>query len=345
MSKYIKYLLVISVFAAFSCQKQNIDGHDGLYSEGGLISFSTNVKTKAPIIKDLNGKHFGVYGYSFPSLTTWGTYKVTAKPDLFYRLDVSCGDNGACSYNVNTQTAINGREQWELNKRYAFFAYYPYNVSSIEPSDDNVIDTPYLEYTLPISSGATVDPDNLQDVMTAKKTDHRPTSGTEVRFDFYHRLFCIDIDSQNFNTDAVTIDDLSVIVSGIHYNKTKIYMDQDVPSEPSATSGWNVSNKVTFPILTSATVPGSSYQVLSGDKNLVLIPQNSSLPGATGLTVEIRFRKDKNSAYTTRSATFNLNFQEFYKYTLTINFVGEDVVLVAADPAPWDSQDVTHTFD
>ena len=121
-------------------------------------------------------------------------------------------------------------------------------------------------------------------------------------------------------------------------------MDPDISSVPSV-SNWNVSYEVTFPILTSSTIPGSSQMALSGNKNIVLIPQNSALKGATGLTVEIRFRKGNNQSYTTKSGTFYLNFQERSKYTLTINFVGEDVMLVAADPSPWDSKDVTHMFD
>ena len=169
MRNYLTYLSVLFICLTFSCQKHNPEGPDGLYSEGGLISFSTTVKTKAPIITEMNGRHFGVYGYGFSNLTNWNTYKASATPNVFYRLDVLCnGENGACSYNVDTDTDINGKEQWELNKRYAFFAYYPYNTSSVAPSLNTQIDNPYVEYTLPFASNAN---NVLTDFITTGKYD------------------------------------------------------------------------------------------------------------------------------------------------------------------------------
>lgn len=355
MRKYIKYIALCSIILTMSCQKHTYSP-DGIFSEGGVISFSTRVETKAPIITELNGEHFGVYGYNFSNLTNWNTYKTTATPNVFHNLDVTCSEtDGSCSYSVSTATAINGREQWELNKRYSYFAYYPYssNASAISPSGATVIDSPYVEYALPISNGGTVDPDNLLDIMTSKVTDYSATQGTTVRFSFYHRLFCIDLHGQNFNATDISLSDLSMTISGIHYHKTKIFLDRDlkVPSVPEKpmTTGDNptaITYTTTFPISASSTLTAKADAIsLSGDKNIMLIPQNSSIAGSTGLTVEIKFKIGNATEYTTRTATYNVDFQEGKKYSLTLNFIGNDVILVAADAAPWEKKDVTHTFD
>lgn len=344
MRNYLTYLSLLFICTIFSCQKHNPEGPDGLYSEGGIISFSTSVNTKAPIITEMNGRHFGVYGYAFSNLTNWNTYKTSATPNLFYRLDVYCdGANGACSYSVDTDTDINGKEQWELNKRYAFFAYYPYSVNYVVPSDNTHIDNPYIDYSLPFASGArNIDPDVLQDIMTSKVIDYSPVQGTEVRFEFDHRLFCIELYGHNFNAEDIKISDLTMTVSGIHYNKAKIYMDSSVPTVP--TSG--VLNNVQFAIQPNEQTLKSGVDAtsISGDKNIVLIPQNSSASGAVGLTVQIDFKKDGVSV-DPRRETFYVDFIPGRKYRLTLNFIGEDVVMVVGDPAPWDSKDVNHTFN
>lgn len=361
MKTYIKYLSICIFLTFMSCQK-NMHTPDKPYSEGGLISFSTHVETKAPIIRDLYGKHFGVYGYNFSNLTNWGTAKTTATPNVFYQLDVTCNTDGACKYSVDSDSDINGLEQWELNKRYAFFAYYPYNkTNNYTQSGNTVIDDPYIEYTLPISNNSSVDPDYLLDVMTAKSTDYLATQGTIVRFNFYHRLFCIDLEGQNFNTNPVNISDLSMTISGIHYDKVRVYMDRDrtvydenlkqnisQPSIPTKSNNWAVTSKVTFPIIGENGMDlyiADDIVSLSGDKNIVLIPQDSSLDGATGLTIEVKFKKDGAQNFTTRQSTFNINFEEGHKYTLTLNFIGDDVILVATEAATWDSANVNHTFD
>jgi len=336
-----------------SCQKHTYSP-DGIFSEGGVISFSTRVVTKAPIITELNGEHFGVYGYNFSNLTNWNTYKTTATPNVFHNLDVTCSEtDGSCSYVYSStdpeEEIINGRKQWELNKRYSYFAYYPYssNVNNLTPSGANIENSPYIKYTMPASTS--VNPDDLIDIMTAKVTDYIATQGTTVRFSFYHRLFCIDLYGQNFNATDINLSDLSMTISGIYYNETKIYMDRDEHSESSSSADWNTTKAITCPILSSAesiiVAANGESTPLTGDKNIVLIPQDSSADGAIGLTINIKFKKDGATEYTTRTATYNVDFQEGKKYSLTLNFIGNDVILVAADAAPWEKKDVTHTFD
>lgn len=373
MREYIKYLSIITIVSLMSCQKQTLE-NDRMYAEGGLISFSTKVETKAPIIENLNEDSFGVYGYNYSSLTNWNTYKAQATPNTFYKQLINCDSNGACSYTyqpivknnvtetVDPDNFINGQKKWELNQKYAFFAYYPYTAptsypspGALVPSPAEQINVPYIEYTLPIKNGDSVDPDNLLDIMTSRVLEYSATLGTVVRFVFNHRLFCIELNGNNFNETEVKVSDLSMTISGIHYNKTKIYMDNSLPSESELTSESESTETgtytATFPLITADQTkivePGkgaTSLSGLNGEKNVVLIPQDSS-NGATKLKVEVKFKKDNADSYTIRSSEFDINFIEGKKYSLTINFIGQKVLLVEADPLPWDSKNINHSFD
>lgn len=364
MKRSLIYIVVLLV--VISCTKDT-SAPSPIFSEGGLISFTTRVNTKTPIITELNGEQFGVYAYKFPNLTTWGTYKTAAAPDLFLNLKVTCDDAGACSYDVgDTDTDINGREQWELSKKYSYFAYYPYlsSAPSVPDSEYGILSDPYIDYSLPLSADLEVNPDDLLDIMTAKVTDWSATRGTVVRFEFYHRLFLIELYGYNFNSEMIKITDLSMTISGIRYNKARIFMDYDIPSEYSSDK-WTKDDTVEFPIINQTspiTIDGNSEAELSTDKNIVLIPQKyleriedpytkeirddeSGLNVQLDLTYEITLDNKTTTRTVRRSATYNSDFIERNKYTLNVNFVGEEVLLVTANAAPWDKKDVTHIFD
>lgn len=380
MRRFIQYLSLITIVVV-SCQKTD-NNPDRIYSEGGLISFSTRVETRAPMITELNGETFGVYGYKFPNLTNWGTYKAGATPNLFYNLPVECTEEGVCEYYADSNTALEGQELkegknviegqllWELSQRYSYFAYYPYaalnNVTNYKPSqltdEDNnpIYGTPYIEYTLPIAEESSVDPDNMLDVMTAKVTDWSPSNGTVVRFEFNHRLFCIELNGHNFNSDDVVISNLSMKISGIRYNTAKIYMDGTLETQPlSADDGSYINiNNVTFPMIGAderTSISANADVSLTENKLIALIPQTyepkyeGEVP--VGLTIRIDFdkinvvNKQEVRIPVSREATYNIDFIEKLKYGLNLNFVGNDVILVVAEPMTWDSKNIQHTFD
>lgn len=371
MRGYLKYLLVIFILTVFSCQKQSIIGPDIEYAEDGLVSFSTKVHTKSPVITSLSGKNFGVYGYSFSKLTNWNTAKAKATPNEFHNLIVSGTD---CSYSYIGEDALGGYKKWDFSKGYSFFAYYPYFEEYITDSDDVTtgvsrltdLETPYIDYTLPISGTNPVNPDDMLDIMTAAVKDHNLTLGPVVDFNFYHRLFCIDLKAINHSDDKIVLSDLSMTISGIHYNKTRIYMDRDrvvydevqekeisQPSIPSTVSGWSTKEFEFSPLLNENTLtiqPHSTVASISNNTKLVmLIPQDSSLENAAKLTVKINGSLGEGNNKTSIQEVqgeFDLNFQEGKKYTLTLNFLTDDVILTAAVVDPWDvAEDVYHTFD
>lgn len=374
MKEFYKYIFVLSAILTTACQKQ-INTPDVISAEGGLVSFSTKVETKAPIIVNLYNKTFGVYGFGFSNLTQWGTVKAKATPNEFYNQLVSCDNTGACAYTYtpssdeDPDSVISGRKKWQLDQKYSFFAYYPYTTSNegnYVISSAATPEVPFVEYTLPlVKSGTsdtyTVDPANLLDIMTAKVIDHSIVLGPVVGFNFYHRLFCIDIEGINHDPNDVTVSDISLTISGIQYNKSRIYMDRDrtvydetllqdisQPSIPSVVNDFTKTSSVTF----SPIIPDNNNVVLKqglktalsgGDNMIMLIPQNSENE-ANALNVTVNFKK--NGEEDSASTSFNLDFKEGRKYTLTMNFIGDEVQLITASEANWDTaDDVDHVFD
>lgn len=380
MRKFTKYLSILPFIMIFlSCQKQTLYPDNKL---SDVISFSARVETKAPIITEMNGREFGVYGFNFSSLTNWNTVMAKASPNVFYNTEVQCREtDGACIYGVGENNEL---VPWDLDKKYSFFAYHPYQdgtTGSVKPSPVNITENgnetpvygiPYIDYTLPLTTSVEnpeVDPDDLLDIMTAKVTDYRATQGTTVRFAFNHRLFCLDIYGHNFNADPVVISDLRVKISGIKYDKTRIYLDQartivddneniiPAASEPSTTDNWSTEDAKTFRILQSnetVSVPIRSNDPtsLTGTKNIVLIPQDSR-NDTQGLSIEINFKKDGKDYYAVDTdenpiplkGTYKIDFKEGKKYSLKLNFIGDDVILVAGDAVEWKEKEVEHTFE
>lgn len=375
MKEFYKYIFVLSAILTTACQKQ-INTPDVISAEGGLVSFSTKVETKAPIIVDLYNQTFGVYGFGFSNLTQWGTVKAKATPNEFYNQLVSCDNTGACAYTYtpssegDSDNVISGRKKWQLDQKYTFFAYYPYTTSNegnYVISSAATPEVPYVEYTLPLvksdntSDTYTVDPANLLDIMTAKVTDHSIVLGPVVGFNFYHRLFCIDVEGINHDPNDVTVSDISLTISGIQYNKSRIYMDRDrtvydetlqqeisQPSIPSSVNSFTKASSVTFsPIIPENTnvvlKQGVETALSGGDNMIMLIPQNSENE-ANALNVTVNFKK--NGEEGSKSTSCNIDFKEGRKYTLTMNFIGDKVQLITASAANWDTtDDVDHIFD
>ena len=390
MKKIYKYILVLLAGMHVSCEKQPINPSEEieLIPEAGYINFSTGVVTKAPIIEDMKDKSFGVFGYEYGFSTDWGTARALAEPNLCYNLRVDCADNGLCSYDASSFTKYGTKLMpWELSKKYSFFAYYPMTDAENDPislskaTDKNM---PKVTYSLPISNSEEVDPDNLLDLMTAYSTDMTAGRGM-VGFKFQHRLYCIEVLSQNFNTEhqivnsdnSVTsydadeyISNLTVTIDNLKYQSITVPMQKgDALTDTTATL--NRNGAVRFRLLTEdqeikvASLDENAGAVSlsgpSGDKLLMLIPQDAKETAMTGhISLTLKDENEKITYYdlpnnddTVETETHkkvipfktNFNLMEGKKYTITINFTGETIVVAWGVAGDWVGHSVKYEFE
>ncbi len=205
----------------------------------GYMQFSTEVSTRAQLVTDMKGKSFGVLGYQYSPTTNWATAKpVTAPMADFYNLEVTCADNGNCSYDAFPTDDSKNLKEW-AESNYSFFAYYPYttddnkNNTGITISKNTDTNTPTLTYTYPWLNGSgkdwlksehtTVDTQGrdvklnnvvrlyhkdvpVYDLMTAEAVDVNGRGSGKVGLDFKHRMFALEILANNYNENEYQVD-------------------------------------------------------------------------------------------------------------------------------------------
>lgn len=194
----------------------------------GYMQFSTDVSTRAQLVTDMKGKSFGVLGYQYSPTTNWATAKpVTAPMPDFYNLEVSCADDGICSYDAFPKDDSKDLKEWE-ESNYSFFAYYPKDGTGITLSEKTATNTPTLTYTYPWLNGSgdwlkskhtTVDTQGrdvelydvvrlyhkdvpVYDLMTAEAVDVNGRGSGKVGLDFKHRMFALEILANNYNENT-----------------------------------------------------------------------------------------------------------------------------------------------
>lgn len=330
MNRIVQYIIACLALVSTSCEKVIHEQEENLLPpEGsGYIKFTTNVESRAPIITDMKGKSFGVIGFTYPEYQTWSSARILATPNLCHNLQVNCNEDAVCSYT--------GSMFWDLVSHHTFFAYYPINMNGVEISGANQMDTPFVNYTLPLTADGTVNPDNLMDIMTASSIDQTVRNGN-VKLQFHHRLCCIDVVARNYNEDAQTISDLLVTINGIQYTNVKIPMhkgDTKFSPDPSGTAPGSIK----FAILSDGvSVTKNEVKSISSDKNIMLVPQTESLSGM------VTFKKNGESV--TESFSSDFTFEEGKKYSIIISFTGDDVVVLMVQAGLWDDEEVTYEFE
>lgn len=369
MKKISTYMLMLFATALVSCEKQSYEPSNeiDLVPEAGYIRFSTGVATKAPIIQNLRGKSFGVLGYNYGYSTRWDVARPLATPEVFYNLPVVCAENGVCTYDLNTSQDGNQLQPWDLTKKYSFFAYYPV-ASNISISSKTNVNMPTVTYNLPIvgnANNAEVNPDDLQDLMTAYAIDKTAGDGT-VGFTFQHRLFCIEVLAQNFNTtntivntDGISTEiDADESISNLKFTIDNLaYKGLTVPMMKGDSNPVKVANDlgaVDFRLLSSnesVKIPSHDENAgavsLSGDNIVMLVPQDASgtNPELTGrLTFDLTNSLGTTETIT-REFTSDLNFQEGKKYTIVISFTGKTIVIALAESGAWEPYSVNYEFE
>lgn len=205
---FIISILAISALFLASCEKEPVlQQGDGNYYPifRGYMQFSTEVSTRAQLATNMRGKDFGVIGYQYSSTSNWGAANTTTIPMAdFFNQKVSCSAQGSCTYDVDGTMTGDQYKLWEDSK-YTFFAYHPYNGNGngITLSSKTAADTPLLIYTypwvgedrIPIYSSAY--DASMYDLMTAEDIDC--DGSRNVKFDFKHRLFALEVLANNYN--------------------------------------------------------------------------------------------------------------------------------------------------
>ena len=377
MRKLIKIQLILFLaFLTQACEDASVDPSTGteLVPSLGYITFNTDVATKAEIVNSLKGKSFGVYGFSYPNSTDWGTTRPVATPDIFQNMVVTCDeDTGVPSYDADSEASGVQLTPWNLLRYYAFFAYYPYDNQYVVGSEMKT-DVPTVTYTLPLD-GNPINPDNMVDLMTAHAIDRDPVKSAVVGFnepyveeapvcEFQHRLFCLEVMSQNFNDNKnERIKNPKLVIDNLKYSQITVPLQKGDSKFSITTVERTGSGSLTFDISgTNGGAGGSSDEeivvyaqnsdeyngpvTLSGTRNVMLIPQER-------LSGKITFQLyDNNSESATYQQWVNfeqtfeskITFEEGVKYNLSVNFTGDAIVIVLSEAGSWESFPVNYEF-
>lgn len=206
MKRYIILSFIAAsalLFASCEQESQPTYPNGELPIFNGYMQFSTEVSTRSDLATNMRGRNFGVLGYHYSATSNWNTAKSITSANEFYKLEVSCGeDGGVCTYDINTAQAGNQLKPWE-KFLYTFFAYYPYSGNGLSFSAQNKVDTPTLTYTyswkgktsLPIYYDASNQ--EMFDLMTAEAIDEDGSSNVDLNFK--HRLFAVEVLANNYN--------------------------------------------------------------------------------------------------------------------------------------------------
>lgn len=378
MRKLIKIQLILFLaFLTQACEEASVDPSTGteLVPSLGYITFNTDVATKAEIVNSLKGKSFGVYGFSYPNSTDWGTTRPVSFPDIFQNMEVECDeDTGVPYYDADSENDGNQLIPWNLLKYYAFFAYYPYGNQYVVGTEMKN-DVPTVTYTLPLD-GNPINPDNMVDLMTAHAIDRDPVKSAVVSFDepyvddtpvceFQHRLFCIEVISQNFNDNMdEKIKNPKLVIDNVKYSQITVPLQKGDSKIPvTAVERPAGSGSLTFDISGASGGAGGSSDseivvyaqnsaeysgpvTLSGTRSVMLIPQER-------LSGKITFQLyDNNSESPTYGDWVNfeqkfeskITFEEGRKYNLSVNFTGDAIVIVLSEAGSWEPFTVNYEF-
>lgn len=361
MNRFTAYIVAFLAMVMTSCEKVTVEQEEPLLPSGsGIIKFTTGFDSRAPIITDFKEKSFGVVGFSYPEYQNWLSARVLATPTLCHNLTVDCSAEGVCSY--DNDNGANGIQPmfWDLVAHHTFFAYYPLTTSvynsetpqtapGVYVSSNVNNDTPFILYNLPLSSSSdepvTVNPDDLMDIMTASSIDQTVRNGV-VKLQFHHRLCCIDVVARNFTDVSQDIRDLYVTISGIQFTGIKVPMhkkDTKFRLEPLGSA----PGDVTFSVGTMdsdddddnvVTVPmNTEKSVSAGQQCIMLVPQDGHLSGDVSFTA--------NGIQRTKHFYSNFALEEGKKYSIVINFTGDDVYVLMVQSGSWEKLDNDIKFE
>ena len=354
--KRLIHITILSVLLLAGCSKPSPAPAPAPEQYDRYIFFSHGVETKASLIEnaaDLDGKAFGVVGFKYDFDKTWETEKATATPNVFAdtpeTVDVSA-DGTNTTVGVGSYTPLQG---WSNSKKYAFFAYFPLDNSTV-----SLVNTDGSDYTGGVPAiRYTMDPTNdeafrtsMEDVMTAPAQIDKfwkssaeggnNVANGEVNFTFEHRLSSLGLNVKNSTAGGIAVNSVSFNISGLKNQSVIFPLDGG-----TAVYG----NEGIAAIACSLTIPeGGTAIATSGTEfpdRLILIPQTDpvTLTVTVGYTRTLDGYADNVTSHTTYKLSTALT--EGKKHNVNLNFK-DSTVDVELKCGPWaESHTIDNTFN
>lgn len=379
-------LCLACLLTATACTQDELPGGTGTF-DGGIVFTSPYTLTRSDAMRYGSFREddqVGVLGYCKAtnqgrdnSGSSWEAKKDFCKPEVFYNEPLTYTDKGLWEYKWTGSGNINGLRPWYepgvddngLDYTYSFFAYYPYaengtingGKGTITLSGSTATGDPHITYTMPFSSndvGTTLDWTKVPDLMLAYTTDHLKADGT-VKLDFRHLFCAFEFKVNNYTTEDVTINALTV--SGSQFYRSvkvngretgyEVGMDRysgtfDVLSTYTGNQGFtcpagkeitDTENQVVgiTPATVSITTDGTT--TAEGDPvALLFIPDADGKLTANNhedLTLNITVDDIVQSrAMILTEATFKAGVRSVFN----INIVGNDIYLQLESDGSWD---------
>ena len=358
--KRLIYITILSILLPLGCSKPSPAPAPAPEQYARYLFFSHGVETKASLIEDvddMDGKSFGVVGFKYDFDKKWETEKTTATPNVFAdtpeTVDVSA-DGTNTTVGVGSYTPLQG---WSNSKKYAFFAYFPLDNSTVSlvntDGSDYTGGVPAIRYTMDPTSGEAFRT-SMEDVMTApaqidkfwksSAEDGNNVDNGEVNFTFEHRLSCLGLNLKNSSAAGITVNSVTFNLSGIQYQSITIPLDGSTRTSEGPAVDIDCALQVVDGGIAVPSVSTDPKGVEVPDK-LILIPQTLAL----GFTVTVGYTRTLDSyepiqtSFTTASVSTALT--EGKKHIVYLNFK-DSTVDVELKCGPWaESHTIDNTFN
>lgn len=354
--KRLIYITILSILLPLGCSKPSPAPAPAPEQYDRYIFFSHGVETKADLIESaagLDGKAFGVVGFKYDFDKTWEAVNATATPNVFADIpetvDVSA-DGTNTTVGVGSYTPLQG---WSNSKKYAFFAYFPLDNSTVSlvntDGSDYTGGVPAIRYTMDPTSGEAFRT-SMEDVMTAPAQIDKfwkssaeggnNVANGEVNFTFEHRLSSLGLNVKNSTAGGIAVNSVSFNISGLKNQSVIFPLDGG-----TAVYG----NEGIAAIACSLTIPeGGTAIATSGTEfpdRLILIPQTDpvTLTVTVGYTRTLDGYADNVTSHTTYELSTALTGGK--KHIVNLNFK-DSTVDVELKCGPWaESHTIDNTFN
>lgn len=388
-------LIVVSAIASLcSCQNElELDNNTNIdipIPSEGYIFFSSGISDTRGVATPAGplAGDFNVLGYRYPA--TWEAIKSQASQTL--RISYSNNENNildAAQTNVDNHVGVFGinhtstpnyataepgvqkvtydsangsfsytpLQSWQKNLKYAFFAWYPTELS-ISTNEGS----PYITYNLPggVNRAARK---SMVDVLTGCRIDYTKRDGLTVPLKMKHRLAALDIKAKSLITGSAlkdtyedefgsVADDAEVVVdvTSLSLKLKDIHTSVEIPLDDTDDSQKMVATdpatkEYTGFDATNDVTAGDPVSLVGNDELLMLIPQDDDIEVSVNVSYTVECSGiTKTFTYNT-DATINGLEGGVYHYLL-LTFTKSGLFVQANKAVTWkDKTDVEHTFE